>query len=81
MYEVRLFENITIGSEVILVRATDEDSGDNKVIEYSFASGIGVEHLYIDVNSGRITLKNRIDRDPPHNQTLFNITVSILSEL
>ena len=75
-YEVRLYENITIGSEVILVRATDEDRGDNKVIEYSFASGAGLENFYIDMNSGRITVKSQIDRDPPRNQTMFNITVS-----
>ena len=80
-YEVRLYENITIGSEVVLVRATDEDSGENKVIEYSFASSVGVEHFYIDINSGRITLKSPIDRDPPKNQTMFNITVSLFSEI
>lgn len=74
-YEVRLYENITVGGEVILVRATDEDSADNKVVEYSFADGSGVEHFYIDMNSGRVTVKNPIDRDPPLNQTMFNITV------
>ena len=74
-YEVHLYENITVGSEVILVRATDKDSGENKVVEYFFADGSGVEHFYIDMNSGRITLKSRIDRDPPLNQTMFNITV------
>ncbi len=76
-----MFENITIGSEVILVRATDKDSGDNKVIEYSFVSEAGVEYFYIDMNSGRITVKSRIDRDPPLNQTTFNITVGLCSEI
>ena len=79
-YEVRLYENITVGSEVALVRATDRDSGENKVIEYSFADGAGLENFYIDISSGRITVKNNIDRDPPLNQTMFNITVSLFSE-
>ena len=80
-YEVHLYENITVGSEVILVRATDKDSGENKVVEYFFADGSGVELFYIDINSGRITLKSRIDRDPPLNQTMFNITVGFSTEI
>ena len=76
-----MYENITVGSEVLLVRATDRDSGDNKVVEYSLAEGSAVEHFYIDMHSGRITMKSAIDRDPPLNQTMFNITVGFSSEI
>lgn len=76
-YSTRFYENITIGSEVILIRAADEDSGKNKVVEYSFVRGNELGKFFIDMYSGRVTVKEMIDRDPPNNQSTFNITVSI----
>ena len=64
-----------------MIRATDEDSGNNKILEYSFVDGNELGNFFIDMNSGRITVMKKIDRDPPRNQTTFNITVSTKSEM
>lgn len=59
------------------MRATDQDSGGNKVIEYSLVRGDELGKFFIDMNSGRITVRDTIDRDTPNNLTSFNITVSL----
>ena len=39
-YETTLTENVTVGSEVITVSATDLDQGPNQVITYSILTNI-----------------------------------------
>lgn len=39
-YEASVVENATIGHTVTVVRATDDDSGSNGVVTYSFQSSV-----------------------------------------
>ncbi|CAL1293860.1 unnamed protein product [Larinioides sclopetarius] len=64
MYEATIRESASIGSTVITVRATDQDSGPNAEIEYSILNPSGVNDVFrIDSKTGIITIRSSLDRE------------------
>ncbi|CAH1977280.1 unnamed protein product [Acanthoscelides obtectus] len=70
-YSNDIFENVTIGTSVVTVSATDSDSGENGKIEYSISSGNENGDFEITKN-GTIFTKRHLDRE---NQSLYNLLV------
>lgn len=62
---IRVPENATIGTRVIQVMATDQDSGENAAVRYRFKHDMmGNYHTFaIDQDTGIITLKKLLDRE------------------
>ena len=75
LYSVTIPENITLGTQVIRMSADDQDSGHNRLIEYSIIRGNGLGRFVVDASSGRLTVRTPVDRDPPNNETSFLLTV------
>ncbi|XP_078036877.1 uncharacterized protein LOC144469994 [Augochlora pura] len=65
MYEVTLSENVTVGSRVIQVHATDIDTGTYGDIRYTGITGEGSKGFVIDPNTGLITVDmgSSLDRE------------------
>lgn len=64
MYESSIRESASVGSTVVTVRATDQDSGSNSDIEYSILNPSGVNDVFrIDSKTGIITTKESLDRE------------------
>lgn len=64
MYETSIRESASVGSTVVTVRATDQDSGSNAEIEYSILNPSGVNDVFkIDSKTGIIVLKESLDRE------------------
>ncbi|KAM4544779.1 protocadherin Fat 3 [Odontesthes bonariensis] len=63
-YLAEVQENSPPGSKVIQVRATDEDSGPNGQITYSFINDLGKTQFTIDAD-GVISTVERLDRENP----------------
>ncbi|KAK3720930.1 hypothetical protein QZH41_014537, partial [Actinostola sp. cb2023] len=74
-YSITINESIAIGSEVIRVEAKDPDMDQD--IVFSISTGSGLSRFAIDRDSGVISTKRLIDRDPPHNDTVFSLQVTI----
>ncbi|XP_066303811.1 protocadherin Fat 4-like isoform X2 [Branchiostoma lanceolatum] len=71
-----IVENITMGSMVLTVNATDEDTDPaNKEIRFSIVSGDDNGVFSIDQSSGAITVMKEIDYDPPSNNMGFELQV------
>ncbi len=64
-----------VGSFVSSLEATDSDSGPNGHIRYNITRGNTNQRFYIDQASGRISIQSMIDRDPPHNERYFELSV------
>ncbi|XP_076544712.1 uncharacterized protein LOC143305366 [Osmia lignaria lignaria] len=64
-YEVTLSENVTAGSRVIQVHATDKDTGVFGSIRYTSIKGEGSEAFTMDPNTGLITVAmgSSLDRE------------------
>ncbi|XP_038867648.1 protocadherin alpha-8-like [Salvelinus namaycush] len=64
LYKTRLFENVAIGTTVIILNASDVDEGMNSEMVYSLRSK-GQDHILdrfqIDSKTGTITVKGHID--------------------
>ena len=60
-FECSVVENSNVGAVVCSVTATDEDSGEDGIINYRIANGSGVETFEIDRISGQIHLIRNID--------------------
>ena len=64
VYARAVSEYLSVGSTVLTVRATDEDSGDNAEIRYSILNPSGVNDVFrIDPRSGSITTRLHLDRE------------------
>ena len=74
-------EGAIVGYSVAKMTAYDADSGVNKQIQYALVSGNTNERFSIDSNSGTVTLKRPIERDPPNNEKNFDLTVSTIYDL
>ncbi|KAG7517285.1 protocadherin alpha-3-like [Solea senegalensis] len=64
LYKARIYENLPIGTNVILLNATDADEGLNAEIEYSLRSkgqGQVLDLFQIDSKTGAILVKGKID--------------------
>ncbi|KFM65286.1 Protocadherin-like wing polarity protein stan, partial [Stegodyphus mimosarum] len=63
-YEASIRESASVGSTVVTVRATDQDSGSNSEIEYSILNPSGVNDVFrIDSKTGIITTRSSLDRE------------------
>ncbi|CAK9829893.1 Cad86C [Anthophora retusa] len=65
LYEVTLSENVTVGSRVIQVHATDKDTGAYGSIQYTSIAGEGSEAFTMDPHTGLITVAmgSSLDRE------------------
>ncbi|KAI8511673.1 hypothetical protein Bbelb_107730 [Branchiostoma belcheri] len=64
-YSVTIEENLAVGTSILTVSATDDDSGTNADITYSISSSstIGLQFYSIDATSGQISVKEANDRE------------------
>lgn len=69
---VQVFENQPIGTLVATVKAKDKDFGDYGTITYTIHSDLLSETFNIDKASGKITTKQKLDRE---TQKLYEIPV------
>lgn len=49
-------ENVSAGADILIVQATDNDIGENAMIEYMITSGNDAGLFQIDQNSGQLSL-------------------------
>ncbi|MED6272437.1 bahd acyltransferase [Characodon lateralis] len=75
-YLAEVMENSPPGTKVIEVSATDEDSGLNGQITYSFINDLGKTKFNIDAD-GVISTLQRLDRENPKNKDIV-LTVMAL---
>ncbi|XP_042319274.1 protocadherin gamma-A6-like isoform X20 [Sceloporus undulatus] len=63
IYEVKLREDLPIGTNVITLKATDLDEGTNKDMKYSFVKIMGKasQIFHLNANTGEITLIGGLD--------------------
>uniref|UniRef100_A0A8C0XQH5 Cadherin-23 n=1 Tax=Castor canadensis TaxID=51338 RepID=A0A8C0XQH5_CASCN len=90
-----LRETAGIGTSVIVVRATDRDSGDGGLVNYHILSGaegkfeidestgliITVDHLDYETKTSYLMNVSATDQAPPFNQGFCNVYVTLLNEL
>lgn len=71
---IRVPENATVGSAVITVEATDDDIGQNALVQYRLKQDLigDFQTFSIDSNSGLITLRQPLNRE---RQKLYQIRV------
>ncbi|RWS15474.1 hypothetical protein B4U79_12965 [Dinothrombium tinctorium] len=80
-YETRIRESIPVGTTVITVRASDQDSGSNADIEYTLLNPTGPNEVFrIDSNTGTITTRGQLDRETVNFYSL-NVQASDLGAL
>ncbi|PVD19452.1 hypothetical protein C0Q70_19941 [Pomacea canaliculata] len=77
VYTISVYENISINSNLIVVRATDRDIYLNGEIRYSLGDGGGMGFFSINITTGQ--LRNRVALDREQYES-FNFTV-IASDL
>ncbi|KAM8974291.1 protocadherin Fat 2 isoform 2-T2 [Pelodytes ibericus] len=73
MYEVNLPDSSPVGTEVVQVRATDKDQGDNGKIQYAIQSGNMEGYFSIMASSGIITIA-KVMEHPTKNKFTMTIT-------
>ncbi|XP_017683478.1 PREDICTED: protocadherin Fat 2 [Lepidothrix coronata] len=71
-YEAEVLDSAVVGTEVIQVRALDQDQGANAEIHYSLQAGNGEGFFSIDPYSGIITVAQKLD---PSRQDRFTLIV------
>ncbi|XP_052344217.1 protocadherin alpha-8-like isoform X26 [Oncorhynchus keta] len=66
LYKVRVNENVSLGTQILNVEATDLDQGVNSELVYSFSkrgSVYSADVFSIDQQSGEITVKSKLDHE------------------
>ncbi|XP_028018763.2 cadherin-23 [Balaenoptera acutorostrata] len=90
-----LRETAGIGTSVIVVRATDRDTGDGGLVNYRILSGaegkfeidestglvITVDHLDYETKTSYLMNVSATDQAPPFNQGFCSVYVTLLNEL
>lgn len=71
-YSVEVFENITVGTKILKVSATDNDSGNNGCIIYNIIDGNTDNKFDIDTD-GTIFVVKALDREM---QSFYSLTIS-----
>uniref|UniRef100_A0A8C3UYE4 FAT atypical cadherin 2 n=1 Tax=Catharus ustulatus TaxID=91951 RepID=A0A8C3UYE4_CATUS len=71
-YEAEVLDSAVVGTEVIQVRALDQDQGANAEIRYSLQAGNGEGFFSIDPYSGIVTVAQKLD---PSRQERFTLIV------
>jgi len=74
-YFGEVFENRSVGYLVLTVSTTDEDSGENSLIEYQIAEGNNLELFHIVASSGQILVSRELDYE-----AITNVTLQIFAE-
>ena len=74
-YSVEIFENATVGSKVLQVKAKDPDVEQD--ISYSIVKGNDALNFLIDSCTGIIYLRSEVNYDPPDTDKIFQLVVSI----
>ncbi|KAM4653660.1 protocadherin Fat 2 [Amazona ochrocephala] len=69
-YEAEVLDSAVVGTEIIQVRALDQDQGANAEIHYSLQAGNGEGFFSIDPYSGIITVAQKLD---PSRQERFTL--------
>ena len=78
VYETTIKESASIGSAVLTVRATDQDSGTNAEIHYSVVNPFGANEAFrIDPKSGIITSRLALDRETVES---YNLTIQAVDQ-
>jgi len=78
IYETTIKESASIGSAVLTVRATDQDSGANAEIHYSVVNPFGANEAFrIDPKSGIITTRLALDRETVES---YNLTIQAVDQ-
>ena len=72
-YDVIIFEDVDVGSSILLVSATDADSGTNGAVTYQIVAGNQEGVFSIDPDTGMLSLVSSLDFE---RQSLYNISVS-----
>lgn len=70
LHMVRVAENITVGSEIARVQATDQDSIDDAQLTYSIVDADRFSQFQID-NEGSITIAQPLDYETDESYTFF----------
>ncbi|XP_042181712.1 protocadherin alpha-8 isoform X12 [Oncorhynchus tshawytscha] len=66
LYKVRVNENVSLGTKILKLEATDLDQGVNSELVYSFSkrgSVYSADVFSIDQQSGEITVKSKLDHE------------------
>ncbi|XP_055744845.1 protocadherin alpha-8-like isoform X13 [Salvelinus fontinalis] len=66
LYKVRVNENVSLGTRILMLEATDLDQGVNSELVYSFSKRGSVNSadvFSIDQQSGEITVKSKLDHE------------------
>ncbi|PKK21808.1 FAT atypical cadherin 2 [Columba livia] len=71
-YEAEVLDSAVVGTEIMQVRALDQDQGANAEIHYSLQAGNGEGFFSIDLYSGIITVAQKLD---PSRQERFTLIV------
>ncbi|XP_035289609.1 protocadherin Fat 3-like [Anguilla anguilla] len=75
-YLAQVLENAPIGSSVIKIKASDEDSGLFSLVTYSFINDMGKDQFNIDMD-GLITTKQNLDRESPANKDIVLAVMAV----
>ncbi|XP_035505640.2 protocadherin Fat 2 isoform X2 [Scophthalmus maximus] len=76
-YSAEIWEDVTPGSLVMKVTATDQDGPVNNLLRYSIVSGDPLQQFSIHPRSGEITVRTAVDREEiPH----YSLTVQAADE-
>ncbi|NWX47495.1 FAT2 protein, partial [Steatornis caripensis] len=70
-YEAEVLDSAVVGTEIIQVRALDQDQGANAEIHYSLQAGNGEGFFSIDPYSGIITVAQKLDLSRQERFTLI----------
>ncbi|XP_036445151.1 protocadherin Fat 4 [Colossoma macropomum] len=73
VYSTSILENLTPGSSVLVVAASDADDGSNAQLSYSIASGDPQAHFGI-TNSGVLQTRKPLDRE---SQSFYNLVITV----
>uniref|UniRef100_A0A3B4TRB4 FAT atypical cadherin 2 n=3 Tax=Percomorphaceae TaxID=1489872 RepID=A0A3B4TRB4_SERDU len=76
-YSTEISEDLTPGSLVMKVTATDEDGPINNLLRYSIVSGDPLQQFIIHPRSGEITVRTSVDRE---EITHYSLTVQAADE-
>ena len=74
-YSVNVLENITVGTVVVNINATDGDAGTAGEISYSISAGNEQNRFNIDSVSGEILIANGLDYEAT---STYNLTVTVI---
>ncbi|XP_032575014.1 fat-like cadherin-related tumor suppressor homolog isoform X2 [Drosophila sechellia] len=70
LYRINVNEDIFVGSKILDVKATDEDSDVNGLVTYNIERGDNIGQFLIDPKNGTISVSRPLDRETISHYTL-----------